>query len=126
MAKAKTGRPTDYDPAFCDKVLDWGREGKSKAWIAAELGVVRQTLENWAAAHEEFLDALARAQLLAQQWWEDQGQKGMTADRFNASIWSRSMAARFPEDWREKTAHVGGDEDDPPIQTELTVKFVRD
>ena len=26
---------------------------------------------------------------------------GLTAERFNAQVYSRSMAARFPKDWRE-------------------------
>jgi hypothetical protein len=97
------GRPTDYKPEYCDLVLQWGRDGKSKAWMAAELDVTRQTLENWEKAHPEFLDAITRAMLKSQQWWEDKGQTGITLQGFGASVWSRSMAARFPDDWREKT-----------------------
>ena len=96
------GRPTKYDPAFCDLVIEHGKAGKSKAWIAAEFDVCRQTLENWEAEHPEFLDAMARARLYSQRWWEDKGQDGMEKREFNASIWSRSMAARFPDDWTEK------------------------
>ena len=40
---------------------------------------------------------------------------------FGQSIWSRSMAARFPKEWREKTAHVGGDEGDNPIKQEVSL-----
>lgn len=94
-------RPTDYSPDFCHTVVKLGRDGKSKAYMAAELGCSRQTLDNWAAIHPEFLDAITRAVALSQAWWEDAGQNGMTADKFNGSVWSRSMAARFPEDWRE-------------------------
>jgi len=97
------GRPTDYDPAYCAKVIEWGRAGKSRAWICAELGVVRNTLKNWEAAHPEFLIAMERALIEAQRWWEDSGQSGMFTREFNAPIWSRSMAARFPDDWREKS-----------------------
>ena len=95
------GRPTDYDPSYCDKVIEWGRAGKSKTWMAAELDCTRQTLDNWAASHPEFLDALTRAITKAQAKWEDDGQTGMTSDKFNSSVWSRSMAARFPDEWRE-------------------------
>lgn len=96
-------RPSKYDPAYCDSVVAWGRAGKSRAWICAELGVVRQTLKNWEAEHPDFLVAMERAKLFEQQWWEDAGQGGMAADKFNGQIWSRSMAARFPDDWREKS-----------------------
>ena len=95
------GRPTAYDPAYCDDVIEYGRAGKSLTWIATELGVVKQTIHNWMAEHPEFLDAMTRAKELSQRWWEDKGQEGVDADKFNASVWSRSMAARFPDDWRE-------------------------
>lgn len=96
------GRPSSYDPTFCDQVIAHGRAGKSRAWIAASLGVVRQTIANWESEHPEFLDAMTHAGLLAQMWWEDKGQEGMERPGFSAPIWSRSMAARFPADWREK------------------------
>lgn len=104
------GRPTSYDPAFCERVLELGEQGASYVEIAHELGVVRQTLHNWEDAHPEFLDAITRAREASQVWWEKQGRAGLTAERFNASVWSRSMAARFPDDWREskQVEHKGG------------------
>jgi hypothetical protein len=97
-------RPSSFDPDYCERVIEFGRKGKSRAWIAAELNVSRQTLHNWEKDFPEFLDAMDRAGVLAQQWWEDAGQSGMTSDKFSAPVWSRSMAARFPDDWREKQA----------------------
>lgn len=99
---AKTGRPSKYDPSFCDRVLEFGREGKSVAYMAAKLGVARNTLElNWPAAHPEFAEALGQARLESQAWWEDFGQDNLTTTGFAASAYIRSMAARFPNDWRE-------------------------
>lgn len=102
-------RPTDYDAKYCEAVVELGRLGKSRAYIAAKLGVARQTLHNWERAYPEFLDAMDHARDLAQMWWEEEGQVGMAKQGFNASIWSRSMAARFPDDWREvrATEHSG-------------------
>jgi hypothetical protein len=54
---------------------------------------------------DDFFLALARAKVLEQRWWEDVGQSGLTDKSFQASLWSRSMAARFPHEWRE-TANV--------------------
>lgn len=96
------GRPTDYDPAYCESVLAWGALGKSKVWMAAEIGVAKSTLQLWEKVHPEFSAALSRAMTLSQRWWEDEGQCGMRADKFNGQVWGRSMAARFPEDWREQ------------------------
>lgn len=94
-------RPSSYDPAYCEQVIEYGRDGKSLTWIATEIGVVKQTIHNWMKEFPEFLDAMTRAKDLAQRWWEDKGQEGLTSQGFNASVWSRSMAARFPDDWRE-------------------------
>lgn len=103
VAKHPGGRPSKYDPALCDIVIEWGKQGKSKAWICAELEVVDQTLRNWGEAHPEFLEAMEIALKKSQQWWEDKGQTGMVGKSIDGSIWSRSMAARFPHDWREKS-----------------------
>ena len=104
---AAFGRPSLYDPAYCEQVIEWGAMGKSKAWMCANLGVSRQTVEDWTKAHPEFLDAIMRAMLMSQSWWEDVGQDNIVSmpamGTLNGSVYSRSMAARFPADWREKT-----------------------
>lgn len=115
------GRPTDYRPEYCDKVIEWGKRGKSKAWMAAQLDVCHQTILRWEAAHTEFSEAMARAETQAQAHWEDLGHDNIKEREFNSSVWSRSMAARFPKQWREKTAHVGGDDGDNPIKQEVSL-----
>lgn len=99
------GRPTDYRPEYCERVIEFGAEGKSLTWMAAELGIAKATLQNWERDIPEFLAAMTQARALSQSWWEDAGQDNMLMTpgqgTFNASVWSRSMAARFPEDWRE-------------------------
>lgn len=97
------GRPSEYDPSYCEKVIEWGAAGKSKTWMAAKIGICRDTIYQWERNHPEFSDALKRAKALEQMWWEDSGQDGMTGDKFNGQVWGRSMAARFPDDWREKS-----------------------
>lgn len=115
--KRPVGRPSSYDPAFCEQAVALGREGKSKAYIASQIGVHRETLDQWAKAHPEFADAIAHARDLAQAWWEDAGQKGMAEKQFNERVWSRSMAARFPADWRETSRHEHTGADGGPIRT---------
>jgi len=96
-----TGRPTDYDPSICDRLPEWGSQGKSIAWMAAELGQAKQTLYDWMKVHPEFLDAINRAMTLSQKWWEDAGQRGMEADKFNSAVWTKNMAARFRDEWTD-------------------------
>lgn len=101
------GRPTAYRPEYCERVIEFGKLGKSVAWMAAELGVSKQSLYEWEKVHPAFSDAFTRARLESQRWWEDKGQDNIVSlpgqGTLNAGVYSRSMAARFPEDWREKT-----------------------
>lgn len=94
-------RPTDYRPEYCEQVVELGRQGKSHAQIAAALDVARQTLHNWAAVHPEFLDAITRARDLAQAWFEDKGQEGLTTSGFNASLWAKQVSCRFRDDYTD-------------------------
>ena len=103
VIKHAGGRPTDYRPEYCDLVILWGSKGKSAAWVAGELGCTAQTLTNWQTANPEFLASMEIANRKSQQWWEDAGQYGMAGKTIDGSIWSRSMGARFPNDWRENS-----------------------
>jgi hypothetical protein len=94
-------RPTEYKQEYCETIIEAGKQGKSIAWMASELEVNKDTIYEWARVHPEFSVALACARAHSQRWWEDAGQAGMDKPGFGASVWSRSMAARFPEDWRE-------------------------
>jgi hypothetical protein len=118
-------RPSDYRPEYCERVIELGKQGYSVVEMADELDVSRNTLEtNWPAAHPEFLEALTRAREASQAWWEKAGRTGMLMSGFNSSVWSRSMAARFPRDWREVkgTEHTGLN--GGPIETTSKVERV--
>ena len=99
------GRPTDYLPEHCAKVVALGREGASKAEMAHALGCTRQTMDNWAASNPEFLDAVKEATEAAQGWWESQGRQATFGAKpgFNATSFIFNMKNRFPADWKDKT-----------------------
>ena len=123
---AKIGRPPTYRPEFCELAIELGELGKSYAQIAAAIGVARKTIYEWMDSHPEFGDAMTRARDLALAWWEDQGAAGIWEDRdgarLNAQVWSRSMSARFPDDYREarKTELVGAN--GGPVQTQVVIQ----
>ena len=124
------GRPTDYKEEYCDSVIEFGRQGFSRVQMAAEFEVAKATIQNWEKEHPEFLAAMTRAMTLSQAWWEKKGQECLVMPAgvsFQASAWSRSMAARFPDDWREKTATEHSGPDGGPIKAETVTKvtFVR-
>lgn len=97
------GRPSKYEPAFCDAVMAAGKEGQSKAEIAATLDVTRETLNEWAKVHPEFSDALHRAQEYSLAWWEGRARQNLTTTGFQAGLWKQAMSGRFPaEPYRER------------------------
>lgn len=109
---AKLGRPSVYRKEFCNRVCELGAEGYSIAEMAADIGVTRQTLYEWADSKPEFSNAFTRARELSLSWWEAQARLGLynrDGVSLNASLWSRSMAARFPADYTEKRDLVSSD-----------------
>ena len=105
--KRPVGRPSLYKPEYCDMVVELGKEGHSLTATAAILGFPKATLQGWGQAHEDFAAALTRAQELSQLWWEEQGRRGLYADKFQAAVWKASMAARFREDYTERKEVTG-------------------
>lgn len=124
------GRPSLYNPAYCERVIELGKEGCSVVEMAADLGVARNTIETtWPADHPEFLEAFTKARVYSQSWWESMGRKNLImapgAGQFQGSVWSRSMAARFPADWRESTKQeITGKDGEPLVPTNVDVSFI--
>ena len=127
--KRPVGRPSLYDPSFCDEVVELGRKGKSVEQIASILNVSLRTMYSWRDSHEEFLHALDDAKTYEQAWWEEQAAAYMVenkeSDRLNASLWSRSMAARFPKKYRESTKTEITGADGAPLISGIQVTFVQ-
>lgn len=111
------GRPTKYDPAFCEQIVEMGKAGFSYAEMANAFDVVRETLTEWTKVHPEFSAAVTRAKSASLAWWENEARNGINkGSAFNAALWAKSMSGRFPaEPYRERTevsGPAGG-----PIQT---------
>lgn len=104
---AGVGAPSKYKPEYCAQVIELGKAGKSVVQMAVSIGVPRETLMNWADAHTEFFNALSYARNCSQDWWETQAQNGLVMPQgsgtFQANVWSKSMSARFPDDYTDKT-----------------------
>ena len=122
------GRPSLYDPSYCDKVVELGRLGKSVEQISSNLGVSCRVMYDWRDRYPEFLRALEEAKEAEQTWWEDQAQAYMLENKdgpkLNASIWSRSMAARFPKKYRESVKQEITGENGAPLLQGIQVSFV--
>lgn len=111
------GRPTDYRPEFCERVIEMGKLGWSQAQMASELDVAKSTITEWAAKIPEFSNALTRARTHSQRWWEEQAQLGLKDRDFNAGIWDKSVKSRFREDYTDRSISEIVGKDDGPIET---------
>lgn len=127
--KRSVGRPSTYDPAYCEKVVELGKLGKSIEQICYDLNTPVRTLYEWRDRHPEFSQALDDAKAFEQAWWESMAHAYMVetkeGPKLNASLWSRSMAARFPKKYRESVKQEITGADGAPLITGINVSFVK-
>jgi hypothetical protein len=107
--EAKVGRPSSYDPEFCNVIKAVGAIGGSQVEMAVEIGVARTTMLGWAKIHPEFQTALKEAEELALVWWERAGRVNMTRPGFNVTAWIFNVKNRFKGDYVDvnRTEHTG-------------------
>jgi len=98
------GRPTLYDPSYCDRVLAMGKQGMSLVEMASELNVSRANLYDWAEQNPEFSACLIRAREESQAWWERTGRLGVFKgdNEIDSNLWFRNVTKRFRQDWGEQ------------------------
>lgn len=100
------GRPTDFKSEYCDKVIELGKEGMSRAEICLELDICYQTLLNWSDSHPEFLEALKTSSRFSQGWWEMKGRKAtFDTEGFNSTSYIFNMKNRFKDDWSDTSSN---------------------
>jgi transposase len=106
------GRPTKYDPAFCDAVVEHCKTGASLTSFAASIDVARSTINQWAEQNAEFSEAVKRAKAHCAAWWEQNARNAAMGANKDANptlciFGLKNMAA---EDWRDKQEmeHSGG------------------
>jgi len=121
------GRPSKYDPAFCEKVIELGKLGKSFEQMASMLDVGITTFKRWREEHEEFRTSLEDAHGYAQTWWEDKAQANLIehkdGERINTGLWSRSMAARFPKNYSDRVKQEISGPDGMQLKTGFVLTF---
>lgn len=127
--KRPVGRPSLYDPAYCEQVVELGKLGKSTEAIGAILGVGTATLYRWMDEFPEFREAISLAKDHELYWWEEQAQSYMVenreSDKLNTGLWAKSMAARFPKKYREQVKQEITGADGAPLVTGIQVSFVK-
>lgn len=121
------GRPSDYDPSYCDVVIELGAQGKVTAQIGAAIGVTKQTLHEWARVHPEFSDAFDLARQNAEAWHLEKATETAIGDRQgNAGMAKFLLSAAFGYREGSDVTQTQQGPNGGPIkqQTEVLVKLV--
>lgn len=107
------GRPSKYDPAYCEAVIEHMREGASLTSFAASIGVSRDTISEWMAVHPEFSVSAKAGKAACGAWWEKVGRSiamngGGPGASTVAIFGMKNMGA---DDWKESSQidHRSGD-----------------
>lgn len=103
------GRPSKYDPAYCDQVIDHCRDGASLTSFAAEIMVARSTINEWMEHHPEFSEAVKVAKAVCAAWWEKTARANAADGGGNATLCIFGLKNMAADDWRDKieTEHSG-------------------
>lgn len=98
------GRPTKYDPLYCEALIEHMGKGLSYEAFAGSIQVSKKTLYSWEKEFPEFLNAKEIGIEKSRLWWELVGQDGLFTEyqgtAMNASVWVFNMKNRFQ--WRDR------------------------
>lgn len=104
------GRPSKYDPAFCEVAEETLQQGYSEAVLAGELGVCVDTITEWKNVHPEFSASIKIGRAKGAKVWEDRLKALAEKNEGNATAVIFGLKNRQPTEWRDKTEteHSGG------------------
>ncbi len=94
--RVNEGRPTIYNPDYCDTVYRVMSQGETLVAFAVEIGVAVSTVYLWQEEHPEFMEACQRAREAQQRFWERKIGNGLDSRTFQASAALTFMRALFP------------------------------
>lgn len=94
------GRPTKYNPDYCQRAIDLLKEGADIAELAYEFDVVQSTIYEWAKNNKEFSEAIKIGRDVAEGWWKKTGRTNIYNKEFNTALWYINMKNRYG--WADK------------------------
>lgn len=95
-------RPSKYDPAYCEQLVEHMTTGASVLSFAAHIDVARSTINEWASEHPEFSEALSRGKAKCSAWWEKTGRDIASSGKGNAPMAIFGLKNMAGDDWRDK------------------------
>lgn len=98
------GRPTKYDPKYCDLLIKHMSQGMSFESFAGTIPCCFDTLYEWLKVHPEFSEAKRIGKGLELRWWEQilGGGASGKVKNFNASATIFALKNKAPKLWRDR------------------------
>lgn len=100
MKPAKVGRPTDYDPEFCQVAIEFLDEGKSRIQLCRLLRISKSTMWEWEQKYPEFSNAIEHGITYSEAVWHDKGEEHLCNKDFQTRLYELNMMNRFG--WKRK------------------------
>jgi len=91
-----------YLPKMCDTVIELGKTGASQKIMFSALGISKSTAENWKKNKPEFAEAMDRAVVESQAWWEREALANLNNRTYNTRLFEIATRAQFPQDYKER------------------------
>lgn len=113
------GRPTDYDPTYCEVAQTFLADGYSLAALAGHIGVARSTVYKWVDEHPDFSDAVKAGQAKAVLWWETANRNLAMTGEGNATSIIFGLKNRAADEWRDVKATEITGKDGGAIETTM-------
>ena len=126
-ARKGEGRPSKYDPEFCEVMISaMETEGLSVGAVAGLIGVSRDTLYEWTTVHPEFSYAKKIGEAKAQLFWERKNvalaERGSAGPGASTAV-VFALKNRGRADWRDvvEQKHTG-DKNNPVAIEDITAR----
>lgn len=100
--KRPPGRPSKYDPKYCEMLVEHMQDGASMTSFAAEINVARSTLNEWMGEFPAFSEAAMRGKAKCAAWWEKTARMNAVTGNGNATLVVFGLKNMAAEDWRDK------------------------
>jgi hypothetical protein len=94
------GRPTNYTPDLCEKVIPLLMEGASIEEIGLALGIGYTTIYEYMEKYPDFAQAIKKGREFSKGWWLKEGRLSLRDKEFSYTGWYMNMKNRFG--WSDK------------------------
>lgn len=93
---------TKYNPSMCETVIELGKTGASQKIMYSTLGISKTTADRWKKEKPEFAEAMDRAVVESQAWWEREALANLNNRTYNTRLFEVVTRAQFPADYKER------------------------